>query len=250
MRTDNMAEMGDAWNRMRSSAIVLVAAAVVMALSASGAMAFGVSSRSVLGIVLGEAVLLIAVGGVRVFLAVAIGPLRRRRAFEPDRVREAPRPSLTWLYWLAAGGAAFLVASWIRGWLDFLDGSKHPAPSVGAYVLWVFVALIGFAAVTIAYVRDKDGALKASGRAGAWVARLGAAGSRNFERFIVAPVSEIAIRVGDRWIPAGDAGLGSAIETTGRFAVAGARLPVLPVIVALAVVLTLVVGLAAPGVFK
>jgi hypothetical protein len=48
----------------------------------------------------------------------------------------------------------------------------------------------------------------------------------------------------------GDAAVGSALETTGRFAVAGARLPVLPIIVALAVVLTLLVGLTAPGVFK
>ncbi len=134
--------------------------------------------------------------------------------------------------------------------LDFLDGNKHPAPSFAAYALWVAVILIGFAAVAIAYVRNKDGALKASAVAAAWLDRLGAAGSRGFARFIVAPVTEIAIRIGDRWIPAGDAAVGSALETTGRFAVMGAGLPVLPIFVALAVVLTLVVALASPGVFK
>ena len=250
MRTDNLTEMGEAWARMRASAIAVLVAAVVLALGALGAMAYGASSRSALGVVLGESALIIAIGGLRVFLAVALGPLRRRRTFEPDRVREAPQASLAWVYWLAAGGAVLLVASLVRGWLDFLDGSKHSAPSAGVYVLWAAVALIGFAAVAIAYVRDKDGALKASTVAGAWLTRIGAFGSKNFGRFIAAPVTEIAIRIGDRWIPAGDAALGGALDTTGRFAVAGGRLPVLPVVVVIAVVLTLVVGLTAPGVFK
>jgi hypothetical protein len=194
---------------------------------------------------------LISIGALRVFLGVSFGPLRRRRAFEPDRVGEAPRASRSWPYVLIACGALIWVVMVVpRLGLDFLDGNKHPSPAVGAYVLWVAVALIGFAAAAFAYVSNKDGALKASALAAAWLARLGASGSRTFARFIVAPASEIAIRIGDRWIPVADAGVGSAVETTGRFAVAGARLPVLPVVIALAVVLTLVVGLAAPGVFK
>jgi NADH:ubiquinone oxidoreductase subunit 5 (subunit L)/multisubunit Na+/H+ antiporter MnhA subunit len=250
MRTDNLAEMGEAWTRMRVSAVALLLASLVLALGASGALAFGVSSRSRLGLALGEAVLLLSIGAVRVFLAVALGPLRRRRTFEPDRVREAPRPSLKWLYLLGAGGAAFLAASLVRFWLDFLDGNKHPVPSAGAYVVWLVVALIGFAVVATAYFSNRESALKASALAGAWLTTLGDVGSTYFARFIVAPATEIAIRIGDRWIPQGDAGLGSAVDTTGRFAVMGARLPVIPILVALAVVLTLVVGLASPGVFK
>ena len=250
MRTDNLAEMGEAWTRMRVSAVAMLIASLVVALGASGALAFGVSSRSRLGLALGEAVLLLSIGGVRVFLAVALGPLRRRRTFEPDRVREAPAPSLTWLYLLGVGGAVVLGASLVPFSLDFLDGSKHPTPSVGAYVLWLVVALIGFAAVAIAYFSNRESALRASALAGAWLARLAVSGSRYFARFIAAPATEITIRIGDRWTPQGDAGLGSASETTGRFAVMGVRLPVLPVVVVLAVVLTLVVGLASPGVFK
>jgi hypothetical protein len=203
------------------------------------------------GLVLGEGLLLIAIGALRVFMGVSFGPLRRRRAFEPDRVGEAPRASRSWPYLLVAGGALIWAVMLLpRLGLDFLDGNKHPAPGVGAYVLWVAVALIGFAAAAFAYVRNKDGALKASAFAAAWLDRLGVAGSRSFAHFIVAPATEIAVRIGDRWIPVGDAGVVSAVETTGRFAAAGTRLPVLPVVVALAVVLTLVAGLAAPGVFK
>ncbi len=250
MRTDDLAEMGDAWARMRASALALMLAAVVLSLSASAALAFGVSSRSALGIALGEAVLLVSIGAVRIFLAMALGPLRRRRAFEPDRVREAASPSLGWPYWLVLGGAAFMVASLIRSWLDFLDGNKHPTPSAGAYMLWIVVAAIGIAVVAVAYVRDKDGALKASTLAGAGMSRLANDGSRAFNRFIVAPLTQVAWRVGDRWIPTADAGLGSALDTTGRLVVAGARLPVLPVVIGIAVILTLVVGIASPGVFK
>ena len=250
MRTDDLAEMGDAWTRMRVSALAVLVAGIVLGLGAVGALAFAVSSRSNLGIAIGEAVLLIAVGWSRLFLAVALGPLRRRRAFEPDRVREAPSPSLAWPYWMALGGALLLIASLIHGWLDFLDGNQHPTPSAAAYALWVVVVLIGFALPVLAYLRDKDGALLVSAWSGMWLRRLTYATSSNFERFIVAPVTEIAVRVGDRWIPVGDAGVGGALETTGRVVVSGARLPVLPLVILVAVILAVVIGLFAPGVFR
>jgi hypothetical protein len=185
-----------------------------------------------------------------VFLGVALGPLRRRRAFEPDRVREAPAPSLAWPYWLVLGGALLLVASLIRGWLDFLDGNKHPAPAAGAYLLWVVVALIGFGVPVLAYVRAKDGALLVSAWAGTWLRRLTYTTSHNLERFIVSPVSEIAVRLGERWIPVADSEVGGALDTTGRLLVSGARLPVVPLVLLAAVILSLIVGLLAPGVFR
>jgi NADH:ubiquinone oxidoreductase subunit 5 (subunit L)/multisubunit Na+/H+ antiporter MnhA subunit len=250
MRTDDLTEMGDAWTRMRVSALGVLVASIVLGLSAVGALAFGVSSRSNLGIAMGEAVLLIALGGARVFLGVSVGPLRRRRAFEPDRVREAAPASLAWPFWLAGAGALLLIASLIHGWLDFLDGNKHPTPTPGAYAVWVVVALIGFSLPVLAYVRDQDGALHVSAWAGVWLRRLTYLTSSSFERFIVAPVSEIAVRLGERWIPVVDAGAGGTLDTSGRLVVYGARLPVLPVVIVMAVVLTVVVGLVAPGVFR
>ena len=250
MRTDDLAEMGDAWNRMRVSALAVLLSALVIGLGTVGALAFGVGSRSNLGLALGDALLLVAAGGARVFMAVSLGPLRRRRAFEPDRVREAPSPSLAWPFWLAGGGALLLVASLIHGWLDLLDGKKHPAPSPGSYVLWVVVALIGFGLPVLAYVRDRDGALLVSAWAGSWLRRLSYTTSSNFGRFIAAPVTEIAMRLGERWIPAGDSRVGGAVETSGRLLVSSARLPVLPLVILSAVILTVIVGLVAPGIFK
>lgn len=249
MRTDDLAEMGDAWRRMRGSAVSLLFAGLVMGLSASGALAFAVASRSRLGVVLGEAVLLVALGSLRVFLSVAIGPLRRRRAFEPDRVREAPAAATRWPYLLALAGAALLIASLIRNWLDFLDGYRHPAPSIGAYVIWIAVAVAGFAVVAVAYRRSKDAAQQASAVPEAWLnARLATAWSA-VDRFLVAPATDLASRSGDG-LAGGDERLGRALSVAGRMAGATTRAPALPVVILLAVLLAIVIGVITPGIFR
>jgi len=236
MRTDDMAEMGDAWARMRTSASALLLAGVVLALSPLGALAFGVSSRAGVGLALGRrraARLDRRPPGLS-------GPLPPGRCaagalFEPDRVREAARASLGWPFLLVVGGGALLVASQIRGWLDFLDGNKHPDP------LQCIRHLVGGRADRVRsrdgrLYTDKDGALRASELGGVWLRRLSYAGSRNFDRFIVAPVTLIALRIGERWLPAGDGRVVSALDATGRLVVAGARLPVVPVAIAIAVI--------------
>lgn len=248
MRTDDLAEMGDAWRRMRASSGALLAAAIVIGLAVSGALAFGVRSRSFLGFALGDAVVLIAVAGLRLFLAASFGPLRRRRAFEPDRVRETPG-ALGWPYWLALMSAALVVASMVTGWLNFLDGQKHPAPSAGAIVVWVLAAIIGFAACTVAFALSKDGVLAASATAGVWLGRGTAAVYGVIERFLIAPTTDIARRFGD-WVPVGDSAVGRLTGLSGQLALAAVRAPALPLVIVLAVVLALVFALVAPGVAR
>jgi NADH-quinone oxidoreductase subunit L len=249
MRTDDLREMGDAWRRMRASAIALLGAGLVIGLSALAALVYAVTSRSWLGVALGEAVLLVSLGSLRIFLAAAIGPLRRRRAFEPDRVREAPAASLGWPYWLALSGAVLVVASLVRGWLDFLDGHKHPAPSTGAFVLWLVVVLVGFGAAAIAYTANKEGAQRASAGIGVWLGVLIALVLAGVDRFVFSPLADIASRT-EGWIPAGDGEVGRAAVASGRFAVAATRAPVLPLMILLAVLLAVLIGLVSPGVFK
>ena len=248
MRTDDLAEMGDAWRRMRATSGAFLASVVAMALAVTGALAFGIQSRSYNGFALGIALLLIAIGGVRLFLGASFGPLRRRRAFEPDRVRETPG-ALGWPYWLAVAGGAFWVASLVASWLNFLDGQKHQAASAGAMVLWVAVAIVGFAACTVTFALSKDGALDASAIAGLWLRRATAVLFGVVARFLIAPTTDIARRLGD-WIPEGDGALGGVANTTGRLALAATRAPALPVVIVLAVVLALVFALVAPGVAR
>jgi NADH:ubiquinone oxidoreductase subunit 5 (subunit L)/multisubunit Na+/H+ antiporter MnhA subunit len=249
MRTDDIAEMGDAWRRMRGSAIALLVSGLVIGLSASGALAYSVASNSKLGLVLGEAVLLIALGSLRIFLAIAIGPLRRRRAFEPDRVREIPASALSWSYWLALGGAVLVGASLFHGWLDFLDGHKHPAPSTGGYVLWVAVALVGFAVAVVAFRVNKDGAVRASAGIGGVLDRLVAVAEGAAGRFVVGPAAGIAAGT-DEWSMVRDDALGLSAVATGRLAALAARVPVVPAIILLAVLLAVALGLLSPGVFR
>lgn len=249
MRTNDLVEMGDALRRMRSSASALAFAGAVIGLSGVGALSFAVASRSRLGVVLGDAVLLISVGAARVFFGAAIGPLRRRRAFEPDRVREAPAGALGWPLWMALAGAALLVASLIRGWLGFLDGHTHPAPSIGAYMLWFAASIVGFGAAAYAYSRHKDGALRASSLPEAWLGPRLAAAWVAADRFILAPSAEIARGAGDG-LAAGDADVGWAATALGRFVTTSARLPALPLMALLAVVFALGLGLISAGVFR
>lgn len=249
MRTDDMTEMGDAWRRMRASATALLVAGIVLGLSVSGALAFSVASNSRLGLVLGEAALLVSIGALRLFFAIGIGPLRRRRAFEPDRVREVPTAALAWLYWLAIGGAVLVVASLVHNWLDFIDGHKHPAPTAGTYVVWIAVALVGFAVAAIAYLVDKDAAARSSAGLGARVNRVVAVGTRVANRFLVEPAVAIAAGTGD-WILLRDDAVGRSSVATGRFAAAASRVPVVPAVILLAVLLAIVVALLSPGVFR
>jgi NADH:ubiquinone oxidoreductase subunit 5 (subunit L)/multisubunit Na+/H+ antiporter MnhA subunit len=250
MRTDDLAEMGGAWRRMRGSALVLLAAGVVLGLSASGALAYSVASNSKLGLLLGEAVLLVSVGALRIFLAISIGPLRRRRAFEPDRVRELPAASLAWPYWLAIAGAALVAASFVRSWLDFLDvGHMHPVPSTANYAVWIVVALIGFAAAVIAYSASKDGAVRASSALGSWTDRFVAFAFRSVDRFALRPAASLADGTSE-WIPTRDDAVGRSALATGRLAAAASRVPAVPAVILLAVLLAAAFAVLSPGVFR
>src|SRR6202165_396357 len=140
MRTDDMAEMGNGWRRMRVTTTALFLSGLVIALSSASTVALAVGSRARFGLVLGGAGLLVSVAALRVPFAIAIGPLRRRRAFEPDRVREDPNATLSWPYWLAAAGAALTVASLFPGWIGFLDGQQHRAAPATGLVVWAAVA--------------------------------------------------------------------------------------------------------------
>ena len=249
MRTEDLSEMGDAWGRMRASSVTLAASGLVLALSALGALAFAMTTRSYLGVALGEAVVLVAVGAVRLFMGTSTGALRRRRTFEPDRVREAPSGALGWPYLLVVAGAAFLIASLIKGWLDFIDIHKHNAPAATTFLLWLAVALVGIAAAGVAFARNKDGALRASSFAGSWLDARASTTAALTERFLVGPATDLTRRI-DVWLPGGEGALGRFVDASGRLATAGSRAPALPVVIVLAVVLALAVALFAPGVLR
>ncbi len=235
MRTDDMAEMGDGLRRMPGSTIAVLASVLVIAASGALATSYAAGTRTRFALVIGEAVLLMTIAGVRVFTAAGMGPLRRRRAFEPDRVRDAPAEALAWPYWLAVVGVLSTVATLFPTWIGYLDGQGHKAGSAEAVVVWVVVAAIGVALTAVAYAFDKDGALRAS-------AALG----RLLDRTVYAAIT---VRVSE-WIPRGDGELARASAASGRLALWAARAPAVPLLIAIAAVLAIAVGLASPGLFR
>ena len=249
MRTDDLAEMGDGWRRMRASTLALVMSCVVIALSAAIPVAVVVNTRSRFGLALGEAVLLVSIAAMRVAIAIAIGPLRRRRAFEPDRVREVPGQSLGWPYWLALAGAALVVATLFPAWVGYLDSHGHRAPVYGAVLVWVGVVAVGIVLTALAYGTNKDGALRASAAFGVWLSGLLAGVAGGWARFIWAPIASLTERVEDG-IPQGDGEVARAAAASGRLALAAARTPAVPLLVIIAAVLAIVVGIATPGLFR
>jgi len=248
MRTDNLLEMGEAWRRMRASAATILAGALVIGLAATGALAYAVSTRSRIGLVLGEAVLLLSAGALRVFFGASFGVLRRRRGFDPERMRE-PQGAFGFPYWLLGAAAVLLVASVLTPYLDFLDGKRHPLAPPAAIAVWAAAALAGFVACSVACWRGRDSALGASARIGGRLDRLGGGVYAAVERFLVAPSVDIARRYGG-WVPGGEGALGRVASAAGQLAVASSRAPALPILVGLAVVLALVLALAAPGIVR
>ena len=248
MRTDDLVEMGEAWRRMRASSGALLLAGLVMGLAATGALAYGVVTRSAAGLLIGEAVLLTAVASLRVYFGASFGPLRRRRAFDPDRVRE-PQGGLAWPYWLAFVGVAFAVASTLTAWFGFLDGHQHPAAKPETFAVWAAVAVVGFAACAAAFARGRDGALALSGAGGLWLRRRTGRVLGWTDRFAVAPATDAARRLGD-WLPAGDSALGRFATATGQLALAGGRGPGMTIVLVLAVAVALAFAVIVPGIVR
>ncbi len=249
MRTDDMREMGDAWRRMRSSAGVLLGVAIAFGVSAAGALAVGVDSRARFGMTLGEAVFVVALAAMRVFLATSSGPLRRRRAFEPDRVRDAARASLGWPYWLVLGSLVLAAMSLVPAWLTFLDNGKHATATAAAYALWVAIAAAGLAAAALSIGGNKDGSLRASSWLSLLPERLESAGQNVLSRYVVNPAVRI-VESTERAVPAADAAVARISHISGRYTVAALHSGDVGVLVVMAVLLSLLVALLSPGVLR
>ena len=248
MRTDDLTEMGEAWRRVRASSLALLLSALVLGLAAATALGLGFSTRSRISWALGDALFLLAVGSVRLFAGASFGPLRRRRGFDPERMRE-PAGATGFPFWLIFAGAVLGAAALVARYLDFLDASKHPNPNVDGLVLWGAIAVVGVVVCSLTYWRGKDGALVLSGIAGEQLARLGAGSYALIDRFLVLPSGEIARRLGG-WVPETEGVLGRVAAATGQLAVASGRAPALPILLAIAIVLAVVFALAAPGLVR
>jgi NADH:ubiquinone oxidoreductase subunit 5 (subunit L)/multisubunit Na+/H+ antiporter MnhA subunit len=242
MRTVDLRQMGGAWVRMRATAVGLMLSAAAVSLGPAAAAA---RPASLEWIPLGAGLFLVALSAWRVSLAVASGPLRRRRAFEPDRVREAPASVTGTAIVAGLVGLAAVVLSFFPAWVAYLDPARHDHPAVGTDVLSVVLALAGTAVAAFLFMLRKDRSLALAGVLGARLGTAWAIAAVLVGRYLERPGSAAVDEVEGVALPAAESGLGRAAGAAG--ALAGRQLPWLTVVALAAVVLAVVLGVAASG---
>src|SRR5919199_1936485 len=244
MRTVDLRQMGGAQRLMRLTAVAVLVSLLAVALGACAAAAW--RPRSLAWLALGTGLFLVAGAGFRVGLAVALGPLRRRRAFEPDRVREAPAPLGGAALACGMVGLAAVVLSFLTAWISFLAPGPHAYPAMGTYVLSVAPALAGILVAAAALAARKDRALALGALLGRRVGEAWAVGGLLYVRFLSRPGLRIVSEVEGVGLPSAESGLGRAAAAAGS--VAGRSLPWLAVLAVGAVLLAVAFGLGSPGV--
>ena len=245
MRTVDMRATGEGWQRMPATSAALLVAAAVLSLAGVGTVMTRGSGPA--GIALGAGLALVALSAFRPYFAVAHGPLRRRRAFEPERVREVPAAVVLAADVCLAMGVVALSATLLTGWIGFL-GVGGQAVVMGTNVLWLIAPLVGVLAAIVAFGTRKDQGLLVGTRlgeqAGAFWEQVGGL----YDRLVARPGYQVVHGVEDVGVPAVEVGVGRAITAAGGLAGSAERsLPWLPTVLALAVVLAAAFALMGQG---
>ena len=248
MRTPLLSEMGEGYRRLRVTTLTLPLAAVGLLAGVAIVVAGGASLPWWWAAVFAAGLALGALALMRVYLVAGHALLPRRRGFDPNRVRPAT-PGMTQaplLLALLAAGLALALAS--GRWLNFLDNRSHPAPSPGLVLAWLAAPVAGvvLAAVLYLFAATAGRRLSAAGAA-FWSATVGS-GRTHLQRRLVDPSLELVELGEDRGLGGGEAWLGRLLTESSRLLALPA--PVLPLLVAVAVLVAVAAALLAPGVYR
>lgn len=244
MRTVDLRQMGGGLRLMRYTTVALLGSVVAVSVAPAAATAW--RPLSTVWLVLAPGLLLVATAGFRTGFAIGLGPLRRRRAFEPGRVREAPAMLAASALGCAAVGLAAAVFGFLAPWIGFLASGRHDYPAVGTYVLALTPVLAGLLLAAAAVAAGKDRTLALAALVGQRVGDAWAVAGLLYQRFLSRPALQIVGGVEGVALPAAESGLGRAAAAAGGLA--GRSLPWLAVVAVAAVVLAVAFGLASPGV--
>ncbi|HXM57072.1 MAG TPA: proton-conducting transporter membrane subunit [Candidatus Dormibacteraeota bacterium] len=246
MRTVDLRFMGGGWERMPLTSLALLLSAAVLALG--GLEVAMLRPRSLAWVALAAGVALVALAALRPYFAIAHGELKRRRAFEPARVREVQSSVTGSALAIAVLGAVALVLAFLPFWLDFLGAGGHGVRGLGPTLLWVLAPLAGAAAAVAGFWRLKDAGLEMCARLGERFGVLWEQAGALYDRFFARPGGRIVGAVEDVGVPGVEAGVGRALNSAGGLAGLAERgLPWVPTVLGLAVVLAVAFGLLTQG---
>jgi NADH:ubiquinone oxidoreductase subunit 5 (subunit L)/multisubunit Na+/H+ antiporter MnhA subunit len=253
MRSVDLRAMGGGWSRLEDGSIRMPLTSAALLLSGGVLALAGLETAMLrpgtpiwIAFVPGLAV--VAFAALRPYFSVAHGELRRRRAFEPSRVREAVRSVAGSALACGVLGLVALVLPFFPGWVRFLGAGGHAVQSLGTDVLWVLAPIAGGAAAGWAFVLRKDPALELCSRLGERFGVVWEQAGSLYDRFFARPGGTIVGAVEDVGVPAVESGVGRALSGAGGFAgLAERSLPWVPTVLGLAVVLAVVFGLLTQG---
>ena len=246
LRTEDVLLLAEAGRRMRRAATILGLALGAMVVASIEAGARNLDP-GIWEILYGAGLVLTAAAAAAVYVRTAHGTLVRRRAFEPDRIRDVVSGAFRGPAVLAALAAILAIATFVPGWLGYIDERSHSAASLAASAVWILVPLAGAALAAAYFGTQRSAALGFGSTIRASVAPA-AAGWRALDAGGVRPGLAVGETVDGPLIDAGE-------ETLGRGAVgAGAhvahRVPLLPALIGLAGALALLGALLLPGVTR
>jgi NADH:ubiquinone oxidoreductase subunit 5 (subunit L)/multisubunit Na+/H+ antiporter MnhA subunit len=216
VRSVDLADMGAGWRRMPYSTLGLLLGGVALSLAAAekDAARLAAGWRGAWFYV--AALLVVGVALLRPAAVLGFGELRRRRAFEPGRVREV----VALMAWPAAAlGALGLVAaaaSFLTGWLAFIGADRHSYAPVQTLVLAAAAGLAGpVLAIVVFGVAGAAGrrlAVAPAVRASGVLAGLALLGIVVVDRFGRGAGLRVVGGIEERGLGAGERGLGRGLE--------------------------------------
>ncbi len=246
MKSRDLAEMGGIFRHMRATALTLLLAGAGLAVCFSQAWMLAARSRAAAAI--GAAMFLAALVYLWVYLGAAHGPIRRRRAFEPERVRDAPGLPLVAAGFLTVLGAAGAALTYFPRWYGYLDFGSHGYPQLRPTLIWLAVPAAGMVLASLSFLAGRDSALRLTSWSGSLLSGGLGGAAGGFERFIRQPGLAVVYAVEGRVISGGESVLGSALYTTGRLA--AVAVPAVLALIGLVAILALLTGLLSPQVYR
>lgn len=243
MRGVDLRLMGDGQRRMPLITAGLGVSAAAVALAAVAGSAGRRQSVAWVALVVG--LFLVAVAIWRVYGAVALGQVPRRRAFEPSRIRDVSGALASAALACAVVGVAAAVLAFIPPWTGFFLPSRPKPPAASVELDWLAPAIIGaLLSLAVLGVRKAVALRLSTWPAGAYEAARGLGGATWRERIgpiLLAAIGAVELRA----LPTFEDGLGRGLSSAGSLLARG--MPYLPALAGLAILVGALLGVLGMG---